>query len=172
MQKIQEAREKQQEIQKLLETNLQTLESRCELLEMQNEHLRKEKEGLQQKMLTVQEPQPQHQHFMFQPSVKDLQNPNQNAQNSHRHNPSFDAINVAANSAQNVVFQSNTNLRQQASAEQMMCITSPTFQGLEQPASNSRREGMLHPSALGGHHHHDLIMPSEGLSLSEQISNE
>ena len=37
---IKEARDKQAEIQKLLETNLQTLESRCELLEMQNENLR------------------------------------------------------------------------------------------------------------------------------------
>ena len=43
---IKEARDKQAEIQKLLETNLQTLESRCELLEMQNENLRQEKEQL------------------------------------------------------------------------------------------------------------------------------
>lgn len=43
---IKDARDKQMEIQKLLETNLQTLESRCELLEMQNDNLRREKEQL------------------------------------------------------------------------------------------------------------------------------
>lgn len=137
MKKIQEAREKQQEIQKLLETNLQTLESRCELLEMQNEHLRKEKEGLQQQLLNMQEAPAQNQPFMFQPSVKDLQNPGQ-PMNSHRHNPSFDAVNAAANSAQNVIFQSN--LRNQNSLDQMVCITSPTFQGLDNPHTNSRKE--------------------------------
>lgn len=41
---VKEARDKQMEIQTLLETNLQTLESRCELLEMQNDSLKKEKE--------------------------------------------------------------------------------------------------------------------------------
>ena len=41
---VKEARDKQAEIQKLLETNMQTLEQRCELLEMQNENLKKEKE--------------------------------------------------------------------------------------------------------------------------------
>ena len=40
----QRLQEKHIEIQKLLETNLQTLENRCELLEMQNETLRKDKE--------------------------------------------------------------------------------------------------------------------------------
>ena len=39
--------DKQIEIQKLLETNLQTLENRCELLELQNDQIRHEKEKLQ-----------------------------------------------------------------------------------------------------------------------------
>ena len=100
---------------------------------------------------------------MFQPSVKDLQNPEQNPQNSHRHNPSFDALTAAANSAQTVVFQSN--LGQAPSLEQMMCITSPTFQGLEQqPAGNSRREAQQLANLK--------MTYEDGYPLGEQVNHE
>ena len=111
--------------------------------------------------------------FLFQPSVTDLQNPNHNGANSHRHNPSFDVINLAANNAQNVVFADN-NMRQQASMEQMMGITSPTFQGLEhQPPSNSRKENIYQTHGLG-HGQQDYFSqgPIPGLALTEQMTSE
>ena len=45
---LKQARDKNIEIQKLLEGNIQTLENRCELLEMQNDQLRKDKQLLQE----------------------------------------------------------------------------------------------------------------------------
>jgi len=50
--------DKQIEIQKLLETNLQTLENRCELLELQNDQIRHEKEKLQNMLNAKVPPQP------------------------------------------------------------------------------------------------------------------
>lgn len=47
---------KQSEIQKLLETNMQTLENRCELLELQNEQIKKEKDQLQAILSSRQPP--------------------------------------------------------------------------------------------------------------------